>query len=108
VKLSKRAVVALRVLKERTDVAPPASKANGWQTPRRQTYAFLVADALDREVPGRRDRRGKSGTRSATGAANTLVALRNKGLVAGGAGMVFAPAGVEAYETWMREEAVTT
>lgn len=98
--LTPRMLVALRKLADETDPGPEPSQANGWRTPRRTTYAFIVADAIDAANVDDRRRRGY-GTRSATGAANTLLALRRRGLVAGGTGMVF-----ETASWWITNEGV--
>lgn len=91
--LTDRMHVALIAVADNSDEAPPASGENAWTTPARQAWAYQAADALRKaglDTP--RDGRVRSGTRPASGAANTLVALRNRGLVAGGEGMAWASA----------------
>jgi hypothetical protein len=87
-KLTPRMVAALRAMHEHSDPAPQPSEENGWMTPRRQAYAFHAADAIRRAGLYKRNPQA-SGTRPETGAANTLIALRRRGLVAGGFGMAF-------------------
>lgn len=100
--LTTRMRVALEALREKSDAAPQASEATGWQAPRRQAYAWQVADALTKAGHGGRNPRAAN-TRPASGAANTLIALRRRGFVGGGFGMAFdstqwwiTPEGVEA------------
>jgi hypothetical protein len=100
--LTPRMRAVLEAMREHSDPAPPASEENGWKTPRRIAYAFQAAEAIERAGLYRRNPRA-AGTRPATGAANTLIGLRRRGLVAGGAGMAFdstwwwiTPEGVEA------------
>lgn len=103
-KLTPRMVVALRALEKLTDATPQSSEKTGWRSPARQSYAFLVADAIEAAGLNPNNRRAAN-TRPATGAANTLVALRRRGLVGGGFGMAFdsttwwiTPEGVKALE----------
>lgn len=81
--LNPRALVALRHLAVTSNAAPPASAETSWHVPRCTVYAFQTADAL--VTAG-------LGSRSPNGAANTLSALKRRGLAANDGGGCFVQA----------------
>lgn len=77
--LNGRQLVALQCLAENTDPAPDDVAYD--ELPKRRVYAFQVEDALTGAGHRTSSRRQ---TRSTGGAANTLAALRKRGLVGKG------------------------
>lgn len=85
VPLSERAQVALAWLDENTDPRPDGGPS--YAVPKRKVYAFALADVFRKRglwKPGPYGYRGE-----VNGAANTLVALRRRGLADNDGGGVF-------------------
>lgn len=100
--MTDRGKAALQFLAENTDSGEEPSASNDWSSPRRTAYAFQVQDRL--ESLGLAKRHSHP-----VGAANTLAALRKRGLTAKGGDGVFiqarwwiTPAGLKEYERGCR------
>jgi hypothetical protein len=88
--LNERQRLALRWLGQNTDTCPASSRETRWARPDSRVYAFQLHDYLEKNghgYTGRGDYQSQSKS-----AANTLVALKRRGLAANTGGGVFVQA----------------